>query len=212
MVTKILIADDHAMLRQGLRTMLEQAGHRVVAETFSGENACMLWEKFHPDMAILDLDMPGIGGLEALKRIVRKNNNAQILIFSMHDDNIYATRAFQAGARGYITKTEPPETLLEAVNKILKGGRYISQEMAQHLVMHKLDEAESPIEKLSPREFEVFRRIAEGGSLSSISNDMQMAYKTAANIQTHVKRKLEVETTGQLVHLAMRFGVVQSKG
>ncbi len=211
MPTKILIADDHAMLRQGLRTMMEQAGHQVVAEADSGENACMLWEKFHPDMGILDLDMPGIGGLEALKRILRKNANAQILIFSMHDDNIYATRAIQAGARGYITKTESPEILLEAVNKILKGGRYIGHDMAQHLVMHKFYESESPIEKLSPREFEVFRRIAEGGSLSSVSKDMQMAYKTAANIQTHVRRKLEVETTGQLVHLAMRFGVVQKR-
>lgn len=209
-MAKILIADDHAMLRQGLRTLLEQDKHNVVAEATNGEEACALWERHHPDLMTLDLDMPGIGGLETLKRIIHKNENAKILIFSMHDDCIYAIRAVQSGARGYVTKTEPPETILEAVSKILKGGRYLNNELAQNLSMHRLDALDDPIKKLSPREFEVFRRIAEGGSLNSISEAMHIGYKTVANIQTTVRQKLGVETTGQLVHIAMRFGIVKS--
>jgi DNA-binding NarL/FixJ family response regulator len=208
-MAKVMIADDHAMLRQGLRTMLEQANHQVTADALSGEEACLLVEKNHPDLLILDLDMPGIGGLETLKRILHRKPQMRVLIFSMHDDCIYATRAIQAGARGYVTKTEPPEVVLEAVQKILKGGRYINNELAQSLSMYHLESQENPIQKLSPREFEVFRRIAEGEALAAIAKGMHIGYKTVANIQTSVRQKLGVETTGQVVHIAVRFGIIK---
>jgi two-component system, NarL family, invasion response regulator UvrY len=204
-----MIADDHAMLRQGLRTMLEQAHHEVTTDALSGEEACLLVEKNHPELLILDLDMPGIGGLETLKRILHRKPQLRVLIFSMHDDCIYATRAIQAGARGYVTKTEPPEVVLEAVQKILKGGRYINNELAQSLSMYHLESQENPIQKLSPREFEVFRRIAQGEALAAIAKGMHIGYKTVANIQTSVRQKLGVETTGQLVHIAVRFGIIK---
>ncbi|MBF4991219.1 MULTISPECIES: response regulator transcription factor [unclassified Methylophilus] len=208
-MAKVMIADDHAMLRQGLRTMLEQANHQVSADALSGEEACLLVEKNHPDLLILDLDMPGIGGLETLKRILHRKPQMRVLIFSMHDDCIYATRAIQAGARGYVTKTEPPEVVLEAVQKILKGGRYINNELAQSLSMYHLESQENPIQKLSPREFEVFRRIAQGEALAAIAKGMHIGYKTVANIQTSVRQKLGVETTGQVVHIAVRFGIIK---
>lgn len=208
-MAKVMIADDHAMLRQGLRTMLEQANHQVLADALSGEEACLLVEKNHPDLLILDLDMPGIGGLETLKRILHRKPQMRVLIFSMHDDCIYATRAIQAGARGYVTKTEPPEVVLEAVQKILKGGRYINNELAQSLSMYHLESQENPIQKLSPREFEVFRRIAQGEALAAIAKGMHIGYKTVANIQTSVRQKLGVETTGQVVHIAVRFGIIK---
>lgn len=208
-MAKVMIADDHAMLRQGLRTLLEQAQHQVTADALSGEEACLLIEKNHPDLLILDLDMPGIGGLETLKRILHRKPQMRVLIFSMHDDCIYATRAIQAGARGYVTKTEPPEIVLEAVQKILKGGRYINNELAQSLSMYHLESQENPIQKLSPREFEVFRRIAQGEALAAIAKGMHIGYKTVANIQTSVRQKLGVETTGQLVHIAVRFGIIK---
>ena len=208
-MAKVMIADDHAMLRQGLRTLLEQAGHQLTPDAQSGEEACIQVEKHHPDLLILDLDMSGIGGLETLKRILHRKPQMRILIFSMHDDCIYATRAIQAGARGYVTKTEPPEVILEAVQKVLKGGRYINNELAQNLSMYHLESQENPIQKLSPREFEVFRRIAHGESLSAIANEMFIGYKTVANIQTSVRQKLGVETTGQLVHIAIRFGILK---
>jgi DNA-binding NarL/FixJ family response regulator len=189
--------------------MLEQANHQVSADALSGEEACLLVEKNHPDLLILDLDMPGIGGLETLKRILHRKPQMRVLIFSMHDDCIYATRAIQAGARGYVTKTEPPEVVLEAVQKILKGGRYINNELAQSLSMYHLESQENPIQKLSPREFEVFRRIAQGEALAAIAKGMHIGYKTVANIQTSVRQKLGVETTGQVVHIAVRFGIIK---
>lgn len=208
-MAKVMIADDHAMLRQGLRTLLEQANHQVTTDALTGEEACLLVEKNHPELLILDLDMPGIGGLETLKRILHRKPQMRVLIFSMHDDCIYATRAIQAGARGYVTKTEPPEVVLEAVQKILKGGRYINNELAQSLSMYHLESQENPIQKLSPREFEVFRRIAQGEALAAIAKGMHIGYKTVANIQTSVRQKLGVETTGQVVHIAVRFGVIK---
>ena len=208
-MAKVMIADDHAMLRQGLRTMLEQVNHQVLTDALSGEEAFLLVEKNHPDLLILDLDMPGIGGLETLKRILHRKPQMRVLIFSMHDDCIYATRAIQAGARGYVTKTEPPEVVLEAVQKILKGGRYINNELAQSLSMYHLESQENPIQKLSPREFEVFRRIAQGEALAAIAKGMHIGYKTVANIQTSVRQKLGVETTGQVVHIAVRFGIIK---
>lgn len=208
-MAKVMIADDHAMLRQGLRTLLEQASHLVTPDALSGEEACVLAEKNQPDLLILDLDMPGIGGLETLKRLLHRKPQMRVLIFSMHDDCIYATRAIQAGARGYVTKTEPPEVVLEAVQKILKGGRYINNELAQSLSMYHLESPENPIQKLSPREFEVFRRIAQGEALAGIAKAMHIGYKTVANIQTSVRQKLGVETTGQLVHIAVRFGIIK---
>ncbi|MFD0911951.1 response regulator transcription factor [Methylophilus luteus] len=208
-MAKVMIADDHAMLRQGLRTLLEQANHQVTTDALNGEEACLLVEKHHPELLILDLDMPGIGGLETLKRILHRKPQMRVLVFSMHDDCIYATRAIQAGARGYVTKTEPPEVVLEAVQKILRGGRFINNELAQNLSMYHLESQENPIQKLSPREFEVFRRIAQGEALAAIAKGMHIGYKTVANIQTSVRQKLGVETTGQLVHIAVRFGIIK---
>ena len=130
MAQKILLVDDHAVVRQGLKTLLEQAGYHIVAEADSGERACQLWQELHPDLALMDLEMPGIGGLEAMQRILARYPNARILIFSMYSDNIYAARSMQAGARGYVVKTDAPEVMLDAVKQILRGGRYISHELA----------------------------------------------------------------------------------
>lgn len=206
---KVLLADDHAVVRQGLRILLEHAGYKVVAEAENGERAVLLWQEYHPDIALLDLDMAGIGGLEALQRILARDAHAKILIFSMHDDVIYASRAIQAGARGYVLKTDAPQSILEAVEQVIRGGRYIAHELAQHLALDRFSHQEKPLAKLSPREFEVFRRIAEGESLSDISKHLHIGYKTAANIQTQVRQKLSVQTTGQLVHVAIRYGIIE---
>lgn len=208
---KILLADDHAVVRSGLRTLLENVGYTIIAEAENGERSCTLWQEHHPDLGILDLDMPGIGGLETLQRIIARDPNAKLIIFSMHDDNIYATRALQAGARGYVVKTDAPEVLLEAIKQVLRGGRYIGHDLAQHLAMDRFSPTDNPLEKLSPREFEVFRRIAEGAALATIAAQLHIGYKTAANIQTQVRQKLNVQTTGQLVHIAIRFGITQQR-
>jgi len=155
--------------------------------------------------------MPGLGGLEALQRILARSKDAKVLIYSMHDDNIYAMRAIQAGAKGYVVKTDDVNILLEAVDKIMKGGKFIEQKLAQHLAIDLINEANKPLEKLSPREFEVFRQLASGNSLTIISDSLNISYKTVANIQTQIRQKLNVHTTANLVHLAIQFGVTQSK-
>ena len=206
---KILIADDHIMLRKGLRTMLEESSYNVIGEAHNGEEVCLLFEKLRPDLLILDLDMPGISGLETLARILQRNDRARILILSMHDDCVFASRALQAGARGFVTKMDAPEIILEAIQKIMKGGRFINNDVALNLSIFNLEQGENPTKKLSPREFEVFKRVAEGESLSAIAEQMHIGYKTVANIQTTVRQKLGVETTGQLVHIATRYGVIK---
>jgi two-component system invasion response regulator UvrY len=211
MSLKVLLADDHAVVRQGLKTLLEQAGYSIVAQAETGEQACALWLQHHPDIGLIDLDMPGIGGLEALHRIIARDAHARIVIFSMHSDGIYATRAMSAGARGYVVKTDAPEILLEALQKVMRGGRYIAPDLAQVLAMDKFSLESEPLKSLSPREFEVFRRIADGEPLTVIASQLNIGYKTAANIQTQIRHKLGVQTTGQLVHIAIRNGVSQQR-
>lgn len=204
----ILLIDDHVVVRQGLKSLLQQWGYTVVAEGGSGEEAILLWQKHQPNLAIIDLDMAGIGGLEALNRILLRDKNAKILIYSMHEDSIYATRAIQAGAKGYVIKTDDAQTLLDAVNRIMNGQRYIGQKLAQNLAIDHVNDNKRPLEKLTAREFEVFRQIVDGNSLSQISNSLNISYKTVANIQTQIKQKLDVQTTANLVHLAILHGVV----
>lgn len=210
MKSRIILADDHAVVRQGLRAFLERSGYEVVAEADNGERAYLAWMEHQPDLMLLDLDMPGVSGLEVLHRILARDERACLLVFSMYDDTIHATRAMQAGARGYVVKTESPEMLLDAVRQVLKGGRFIGHAVAQQMAVERLSGAENLLEHLSPREFEVFSRLAEGMALTEIAEKLHIGYKSAANIQTQVRQKLNVQTTGQMVHLAIRHGVVQS--
>ncbi|MEQ1766014.1 MAG: response regulator transcription factor [Methylotenera sp.] len=208
----ILLVDDHAVVRQGLKSLFTQWGYRIVGEADSGEVAIQLNLEHRPNLIVMDLDMPGLGGLEALKRILLRQKNAKILVYSMHDDNIYALRAMQSGAKGYVVKSDDINVLLEAVDKVFRGERFIGRKVAEHLAIDLMNETNKPLEKLSPREFEVFRQLAAGQSLSAISLSLNISYKTVANIQTSIRQKLEIQTTASLVHLAIQLGVTHSKG
>lgn len=207
----ILLVDDHAVIRQGLKSLFNQWGYRIVGEASSGEAAMLMYKEHKPHLIIMDLDMPGLGGLEAMKRILAHQKTAKILIYSMHDDNIYALRAMQAGAKGYVVKSDDINVLLEAVDKIFKGNRFIGRKVAEHLAIDLMNESNKPLEKLSPREFEVFRQLALGHTLSAIALTLNISYKTVANIQTTIRQKLELKTAANLVHLAIQLGVTQSK-
>lgn len=208
MVARVLIADDHAMLRQGLASLLEQH-YEVVGQAKNGHEACTLYEKLNPSLLILDLDMPGLSGLATLKRIIQRDQNARVMILSMHNDCVYVSRAIQAGAKGFITKTDSPEIILDCIQRILKGERYINNELALNLSLYNLEQGSNPIENLSPKEFDVFRRLVDGESVNNIAKELHISYKTVANIQTTVKQKLGAKTAGQLIHIATRFNILK---
>ncbi|MEQ8234241.1 MAG: response regulator transcription factor [Gammaproteobacteria bacterium] len=208
-LTQILLVDDHAVVRTGFRTLLEnQTDLRVVAEADSGEQACRLYVEHAPDVVIMDLSLPGIGGLEAIRRIVTREPAARVLAFSMHEDTIFVEQALQAGARGYIGKSSAPVDLVEAVRQIAGGNIYIDAEMAQRIAFQKTKGADSPFQSLSTREFEIFCLLAEGLTVNEISPRLSLSYKTVANYATQIKAKLEVGTTAELARLAIRHGIV----
>lgn len=207
-MTTILIADDHAVVRHGLQTLLINSGYTIVGDAADSDAAYQQWQQYNPDITILDIDMPGIGGLEVLARIQSRNNKALVIIFSMHEDGIYAARAIKCGAKGYVLKTDAPEVLLTAIKSALKGMTYISHSLAQVMAINQFNRIENPIEVLSPREFEIFKRLANGESLNKIAEQLFIGYKTVANVQTQIRHKLGIESTRQLVHLAIKHGVI----
>jgi len=199
---RILIIDDHAIIRDGLRRLLAPAGEHVISEAADGERGLVLARTFHPHLIILDLNLPGLGGLELLQRLV-KGRHGRILVLSMHAEPHYARRALEAGASGYVSKNARPEEILGAVARISQGGRYVESELAQMLV---LDEAEGGegLNSLSVRETEILRLLGQGLTLAEIGHALGVSYKTVANNCALIKSKLGVTRLGDLLRLAMQ--------
>lgn len=210
-VIRVLLVDDHAVVRAGYRTLLEDAPTvQIVAEADSGETACQAFSRHHPDVTVMDLSLPGMGGLEATRRIVYRDPDARVLVFSMHEDTVFVERALQAGARGYITKSSAPETLISAVVEIAGGGLYLDQQLAQDLAFQKSRGQDSPWSNLSTREFEIFCLMAQGLTAARIAERLALSPKTAANYGTQIKAKLGVTGNGELVRLAIRQGLISA--
>ncbi len=208
---RILLVDDHAVVRAGCKALLEnQEDLRVIAEADSGEAACRQFIEHTPDVVIMDLSMPGVGGIEAIRRIVSRHSDARVLVFSMHEDTLFVEQALQAGARGYIGKRRAPLVLVEAVRQIASGNIYIDPDIAQRLAYQKTKGSDSPLLALSTREFEILCLLAEGLSVNTIGNRLALSRKTVANYATQIKRKLKVETTSELTRLAIRHGLVKA--
>jgi two-component system invasion response regulator UvrY len=211
MSIRILLADDHAVVRSGLRRLLEQRpGFEVVAEAETGEEAYQVFNEHRPDVAVMDLSMPGMGGLEAIRRILLRDAAARLLVFSMHENAAFASQALKAGARGYVTKTGASDELVTAIQEVARGKVYISKEIAQKIAMQTLGGGEDPMRELSTREFEVFRLIAEGRNSEEIGEMLKISQKTVANYQTLIKQKLNVTTSVELIRLAIRQGVIEN--
>ena len=208
---RVVLVDDHAVVREGYRRLLERTGDIVVvAEAASGEDAYRLICDLQPDVAVLDISLPGLGGIEVTRRVIARLPEQKILIFSMHEDTVFSSRALQAGARGYVTKSAAPEVLIEAVRLVAAGKLYISQEMAQELAIQMIPGRETPIDALSAREFEVFRLLVAGHTLQEISEIMHLSYKTVANYQSSIRQKLDVSNTAQVVRIAFNHGMITS--
>jgi two-component system, NarL family, invasion response regulator UvrY len=202
---RIMLVDDHAIVRSGFRRLLEQQpGCHVVAEAADADRAYALFMEHEPDVVVLDLSMPGVSGLDTIRRITARKPSAKILVFSMHEDASLAERAIQLGARGYVTKSSAPETLASAVADIVQGKLALSPDIARSLAILKVTADENPVNTLSAREFEIFRLLAGGHSVASIATLMSLSGKTVANYHSLIKQKLGISTDVELVLLAQR--------
>ena len=167
---KILVIDDHPIVRAGVRRLLAAEPEIEVREATNGREALGIYRELQPTLVILDLNLPGIGGLEVLARLKAADPDARVLVLSMRDDEIHVTRALRAGAAGYVTKNAPPEELLEAIGRVARGHTYIEREIAEDLVFASVRKSPNPLKDLSSRDLEILRQLAEGNTLSQIAD------------------------------------------
>lgn len=199
---KILLVDDHAIVRAGLRRLLDTLQGVQIVEAEDGREALAILRVHRPDLVMLDLNLPGIGGLELLRRLLAECPGVKVIVLSMHAATVYAAKAMQAGAVGYLSKNVPPEELLRAVEKVAAGGRHIEHEIAQELALQSAGQAsEAPL--LSDRDLEIMRLLGAGRSLSEIADAFGLSYKTVANICSQMKAKLGISRTSDLIRLAL---------
>jgi two-component system invasion response regulator UvrY len=211
MTTTILLVDDHELVRAGFRRLLEDGEQFiVVAEAGSGEQAVQDYAKYKPDAVVMDISMPGIGGIGAIERIIARDPEAHILVLSVHEDSIFTTRALQAGAKGFIPKRSAPEEMIKAIALVAQGKMSIDPEIAQQIAMQKLTGSDNVLEVLSQREFEVFRLLAEGKSVNEIADILSLSPKTVGTHHTNIKQKLDVSNSAELARLAIRSGVLDA--
>ena len=200
---KLLIVDDHPIVRAGLRRLLAQERDIEIREAAEGREAIAAFREQAPDIVILDLNLPGLGGLEVIKRLKLIEPRARILVLSMLDDPIYAMRALEAGASGYISKNEPPSQIVEAIARLAAGQSYVGREIAQELAMLSARPSHNPLKDLSRRDLEILRLLGEGSSLQQIALTLGVSYKTIANGCSQLKAKLGVRRTADLIRIAV---------
>jgi two-component system invasion response regulator UvrY len=199
---KVLVVDDHAVVRQGVQRLLSTIPNTTVVEVGTAHDALTTARKETPDVVILDINLDGASGLELLRRLRIENPAIRILMFSMHSEPIYANRALQAGAYGYVCKSAGSDELLTAVQRISEGQRYLDSSMAGELVMNSV-RAEDPLRKLTNREIEILRMLGEGKSLQGIAEAIGIAYKTVANSCGRIKEKLDLPRTSDLIRFSI---------
>ncbi len=206
----VLLADDHEVVRAGYRRLFENTGDiDVVAEATDGEQAYQLYMEYRPGVVVMDLTMPGIGGLDACRRILTRDRNARILVFSVHENEIFLNRALDQGVLGYISKRNASRVMIEAVRCVARGELFIGQEMMPFLVKRKASQDNQQIAGLSPREFEIFRLRADGKSVNEIAELLSISPKTVGHHNTSVKQKLGIANEAELTRLAIRLGVIE---
>jgi two-component system invasion response regulator UvrY len=205
----VLLVDDHAVVREGYRRLLENcASIRVVGEAADAQAAYMAWQQHCPQVTVMDIALPGASGIEALRRIRARDAEARVLMFSMYEDPVFAARALQAGARGYVTKAAAPKVLVEAVLAVAAGQPYIVPGVAQELALRSVAAAGDAAGQLSPREFEVLRMLVDGKPVGEIARILGLTAKTVANHQSALRQKLGAGTAVQLLQAAARLGLV----
>jgi two-component system invasion response regulator UvrY len=205
----VMLVDDHAVVRAGYKFLLENVQDMVVvAEAASGEETLERFADHMPDVLVMDLSMPGMGGIEAIRRLLTLHPAAKILVFSMHESSTFVEHALQAGVAGYISKNSSPDVLVSAIRKLAAGNVYIDAELAQSLVIQKSRDKGGLLAGLSTRELQVLCMFAEARSIEAIAEALSLSTKTIANYLTQIKEKLQVSTGPELVRLAISKGLV----
>ena len=209
--TTIVLVDDHAVVRAGVRRLLEQEPlFEVIGEAESGEKAYQILAELKPDVMVMDLSMPGMGGLEAIRRILMRYEKAKILVLSMHEDLSFANQALKLGAKGYLTKNTLADDLVKSIETVTQGDVFLSDEIAKKMAMQSISGNQDPVHELSAREFEIFRLLAEGLDIDAIASTLNISSKTVSNYQTMIKQKLDISTPIELIRYAIKVGVIKN--
>ncbi len=207
----IVLVDDHAVVRAGVRRLLEQeALFDVIGEAESGERAYHMFGELKPDVMVMDLSMPGMGGLEAIRRILMRHERARILVLTMHEDLSFANQALKLGAKGYLIKNTLGDDLVKSIQTVSRGEVFLSDEIAKKMAMQSISGEQDPIHELSAREFEIFRLLAEGLEIDAIATTLNISSKTVSNYQTMIKQKLNINTPVELIRYAIKAGVIKN--
>jgi len=205
-MSRLLVVDDHAIVRSGIRRLLGDRQDIEVLEAATGEEAIGAVSAQPIDLVVLDLNLPGLGGLELLRRLSRAAPRTPILVFSQHAEPIYATKALEAGARGFVSKNALPEEFLEAVDSVMAGTVAVEKSVQREMAMRDLAE-DAYLKPLTERDLEILRLLAAGNSLSEIAAKLGIAYKTVANTLSRIKEKLGVGQTSDLIRIAIGRGL-----
>lgn len=206
----VVLVDDHPLMRKGLALTLDSdPGYEVIEQLDRGEELIQRLDELSPDLIIVDVSLPGMSGLELVKHVISHKENQKILVVSRHDESLYAERVIRAGAKGYVMKLEAGEVLLKAVRKVLKGGIYVSEEVSERLLLGmargQKEVMESPIEKLSDRELEVFELTGKGNSTRDIAEKLHLSVKTVESYRARIKTKLNLENATELMVHAVKW-------
>jgi len=208
-IVSVLLIDDHEIMRSGCRRLLEQCSYlQVVAEAASGEQGLELYRKLSPDVVVMDLSLPGMSGLETTQQILARNSEARIVIFTVQNNVMLAERAMHAGALGYVTKASDSSALLMAIKQAANNKEYLAPDIAQALALKRIHQQGSSFAHLSAREFEVFQLAARGLDSPTIAETLHLSPKTVSNYLYRIKQKLDVSTTAEMAHLAIRHGLL----
>jgi two-component system invasion response regulator UvrY len=205
----VMLVDDHAVVRMGFKMLLElDVDIKVVAEAESGEQSIQRYMEFKPTVVVMDITMPGIGGLEAIERILAKDSSAKILVLSAHEDSVHPKRVLNAGAMGYLTKRSAAEEMIKAIRMVASGKKYLEASVAQQMAIQQLSGDQNPVDVLSPREFEVFMALAKGKTTNEIAETLFLSPRTVGTHLYNIKQKLNANNSAEIALIAMRSGLI----
>jgi two-component system invasion response regulator UvrY len=206
----IMLVDDHAVVRMGFKMLLESdTDLKVIAEAENGETAIKYYVEHKPNVVVMDITMPGMGGIEAIERILAKDSSAKILVLSAHEDSVHPKRVLNAGAMGYLTKRSAAEELIKAIRTIATGKKYIEASVAQQMAIQQLSGDQSPVDVLSEREFEVFMSLARGKTTNEIAESLFLSPRTVGTHLYNIKQKLNANNSAEIALIAMRSGLLE---